>query len=243
MREYILKPMIPDKTVSVVIMDFRTDKESLCTLNRLNIKVIPTCKIGCIQDSVCSHADMMIHHLGGGDFVTANEAYGYFKKVLPDVNLIRGKNCLRSDYPHDILYNTAAFGRFAVCNKKFTAAEILERYSEIIDVKQGYAKCSICIVNDNAIITADRKIAQICGKNGIDVLKIEEGYIELKGMNYGFFGGASGLIDKNILALNGELKTHKNADDIKAFCKNYQVEILELKGGVITDIGSILPIS
>lgn len=242
MREYILKPMIPDKTVSTVIIDFRTDKESLRTLNRLNIEVIPTCKIDRIQDSVCGHADMMIHHLGGGDFVTANEAYDYFKKALPDANLIRGKNNLQPDYPHDILYNTAAFGKFVVCNKKFTAVEILERYSAILDVKQGYAKCSICIVNDNAIITADRKIAQICGQNGIDVLKIEEGCIELRGMNYGFFGGAAGLIDKNILALNGELKTHKNADDIKAFCKNYKVEILELKGGVITDIGSILPI-
>ena len=242
MREYISKPMLPDKTVSSVIMDFRTDKESLRTLNSLNIEVIPTCKIDRIRNSVCGHADMMIHHLGGGDFVTANEAYDYFKKALPDANLIRGKSDLKSDYPHDILYNTAAFGKFAVCNKKFTASEILERHSEILDVKQGYAKCSICIVNDNAIITADRKIAQICRQNGVDVLKIEEGYVELSGMNYGFFGGAAGLIDKNILAMNGELKTHKNADDIRAFCKNYKVEILELKGGDITDIGSILPI-
>lgn len=242
MRKYILKPMIPDEMVSAVIMDFRTDKEALRTLNSLNIEVIPTCKIDSIQDSVCGHADMMIHHFGGGNFVTANEAYDYFKKILPDADFVKGKKRLRTDYPSDILYNTAVFGGAAICNRKFTAPEILKRYDKILDVKQGYAKCSICIVNDNAIITADKKIAQICRQNKIDVLEIEEGYVELKGMNYGFFGGATGLIDSDILALNGELKTHKNAENIKAFCRNYNVDILELKSGIITDIGSILPI-
>ena len=43
---------------------------------------------------------------------------------------------------------------------------------EIINVKQGYAKCSICVVSDNAIITADKGIAKAAIQNRIDVLEI-----------------------------------------------------------------------
>lgn len=240
--KYISTPFIPDDKISAVILDFRADDETVKSLTALNISVIPTCKINCLQTPVCGHTDMMIHHLYNNKFVVANEAYEHFSRLLPNASLIKGQGKLSCKYPYDILYNTAVLGDMAICNAKFTANEILNEYDKILNVKQGYTKCSICIISDNAIITADKKIAQTCVANGIDVLKIDEGHVELKGMSYGFFGGASGLISKNLLAVNGELNTHKNCNEIISFCKKHNVDITELKKGALNDVGSILPL-
>lgn len=246
MRSYLQNPNIPNKRVGGVIVDFRTNSESIKSLENLGIKVIPSIEVTALHQSICGHPDMMIHHIGNNRFVVAAECYDYFSSILDDAVLIKGTAGLAQDYPKDILYNCAVFGDFAICNTGCTAIEILSEYlslkKKILNVKQGYSKCSICIVNENAIITADEGIAKVCNNNGIDVLKINSGNIELPGMNYGFIGGASGLIDKNILAVNGELKTHPNGDVIQSFCKNHSVDIYELKKGNITDIGSILPI-
>ncbi len=238
--------ILPNKRVIGVIADFRLDEESKITLHEVGINIIPTFKVSNLQDAVCGHPDMMIHHIDSNRFVVAAEAYEHFSKKLPDAHLIKGSKKLNYNYPDDILYNCASFGNFVVCNAAYTAIEILSEYRslnrEILNTKQGYSKCSVCIINDNAIITADSNIEKICKENKIDVLKINPGYIELKGMNYGFIGGSTGLIDENILAVNGELKTHIDGENIKAFCKNYGMNVLELKKGVITDVGSILPI-
>ena len=61
-------------------------------------------------------------------------------------------------------------------------------------------------------------------------------------MSYGFIGGATGLIAPDMLAVNGDLKTHPDYNNIVDFCKNYHVDIISLKNGSIYDIGSILPI-
>lgn len=237
----------PNKRTVGVIVDFRLDEESKKTLSDLGINIIPTIKIPKLQEAVCGHADMMIHNIKSNKFVVAAEVYEYFSKQLIGADLIKGSKMLDYNYPDDILYNCATVGDFVICNAACTAIEILSEYHSlnrrILSVKQGYSKCSICIVNDNAIITSDKSIEKICKENKIDVLSISPGYIELKGMNYGFIGGATGLINKNTLAVNGELNTHIDSDNIKAFCKNHRVDIIELKKGIITDVGSILPIS
>ena len=40
----------------------------------------------------------------------------------------------------------------------------------IFDSKQGYSKCSICVVNENAIITEDNGIARLLKNSQIDVI-------------------------------------------------------------------------
>lgn len=229
----------------IIIADCRADDRTIKALQKTGHTVIPTMLMDCVYDAIASHADIQIHYLGNNRFVCAPEAYEYYKKYLPDgFTLIKGSKPLGSKYPDDIPYNAAAVGKTLICNSHSTAIEILSEYScstrNILNVNQGYTKCSTCIVNGNAIITADTSIANAAKKNSIDVLKINEGYVELKGMNYGFIGGASGLIEENVLAFNGELNTHPDEEEIKKFCKNHGVDIIELKNDILTDLGSII---
>lgn len=229
----------------VIIADCRADDETIKSLQKTGHTVVPTVKLDCVYDAIASHADIQIHYLGNNRFVCAPEAYEHYKKHLPDgFTLIKGSKPLGSKYPADIPYNAAATQNTLICNSRSTAIEILREYScskrNILNVAQGYAKCSTCIVSGNAIITADTGIANAAKSNGIDVLKISEGHIELRKMNYGFIGGASGLIENNVLAFNGELSTHPDGEEIKSFCKRHCVNIKELKSGSVTDIGSII---
>lgn len=243
---YFEKPSTPNKCSGGAIVDYRTDKESIKELNKLGVKVFKSCFIPSLYDAVCGHPDMQIHHLGGNRFVCAPEAFEHYTKLLPEADIIKGSKALIAAYPGDICYNAAAFGNYLICNAVSTTIEISSEYQRrgqtILNVKQGYAKCSICIVNDNAIITADEGIYKTALENKIDALKICEGFITLKNMSYGFIGGATGLIAHDALAVNGDIKTHKDSANIISFCKNYGVEVVSLKKGEIEDIGSILPI-
>ncbi len=240
--KFVEKPNLPDKRVSCVIADYRISEDSLQTLKKLGVEVILSCEIPALYDAVKGHPDMMIHHLGGNRFVTAPEAYEHFSKALPDSNIIQGSKTLNGKYPYDIAYNAASVGDKLICRADCTAAEILSEYNNIISVKQGYSKCSICVVAENAIITSDSSIYKTAVSNGIDVLKICDGYIRLKGMSYGFIGGASGLISKDMLAVNGNINTHPDSKLISDFCGKYGVAVVSLNSGEIEDIGSIIPV-
>ncbi len=244
--KFLKNPNIPNIRASGIIVDYRISKQSIKTLKQMGIEVFFSCKIHSLYDAVCAHPDMMIHHIGNNLFIVAPEAYNHFKRLLPQAKFIKGSQLLSGKYPDDVVYNTAAFGNFVICNTACTAIEILETYrkskKKILNVNQGYAKCSVCIISENAIITADQGIYNKAVENKIDVLKISEGHIDLPGMSYGFIGGASGLIAKNMLAINGDLKTHPDCNIIHDFCKNHGVEIIPLKTGKIEDIGSILPV-
>lgn len=246
MRQFLLNPTIPNKCAGGVIIDYRTSKETIKTLNNIGIEVILSCRISSLYDAVCGHPDMMIHHAGKKRFIVAPEAYNHFRIAIPDADITMGSKSLNSKYPKDICYNAAAFGNYLICNTAHTAQEILTEYKytekKILNVKQGYSKCSICIIADNAIITSDSGIYKTAVNNGIDALKITEGHISLPGMSYGFIGGASGMLAKNLLAVNGDIKTHPDYNMINNFCKKYDVDIISLKKGEITDIGSIIPI-
>lgn len=243
---YFQNPNTPNKRSVGVLTDFRVSEETVHELSLMGIKTFKTKRVKSLYESVCGHTDMQIHHLGKNRFVAASETYDYYNELFRDAIIIKGSKYLSDKYPDDILYNAAVFGNFVVCNAACTAIEILSEYRSmnkvILNVKQGYAKCSICIVNENAIITSDKGIYNEAKKNKIDVLRIDPGYIKLNGMSYGFIGGATGLIAPDILAVNGDIKTHQNCNDIIAFCKNYGISVVSLKNGEIEDIGSIIPI-
>ena len=75
----------------------------------------------------------------------------------------------------------------------------------------------------------------------MDVLLIEKGDISLPPYDYGFFGGSTGMIGKDTLFVNGNLKTHSDADKIYAFLEKHSVKTVECEGNLV-DMGSIIAI-
>lgn len=226
----------------IAIIDCRADDKTVYSLEKMNITVIPTVKINNLYDAVATHADIQIHYLGNNSFITAPETYEYYKMCIPqECTLIKGQSNIGSKYPYDVCYNATSLKDYVLCNKSYTDKTILDSYNkEFINIKQGYSKCNICVVKDNAIITADEGIVKSAKQKGIDVLHISQGNIKLRGFKYGFIGGATGLVDSGVLAINGNINNHSNSEQIKKFCSVHNVDILPLKEGNIVDIGTII---
>jgi hypothetical protein len=113
---------------------------------------------------------------------------------------------------------------------------------KIIHVNQGYTKCSVCVVDERSIITSDFGIAAAARQNGLDVLTIRQGYIELPGFEFGFIGGSAWKLSEHALAFTGRLDDHPDKDRILDYLTARVIEPVFLTDGPIFDIGSAIPI-
>lgn len=246
MGKFLEKQNLPQNRVTKVLVDYRISPKSENTLIKQGIEVIKTLRHNFLYESVCGHPDMQLHHLGGDVFVCDRFVFDYYKKILPNAFLINGSTKISSEYPFDVAYNGVAFGNIFFHNLKFTERNIYEYYKrhgvKLINVKQGYTKCSVCVLSERAIITSDRIIAKTATENGIDALYFDSSEIILQGMSNGFVGGICGMIDKNLLAVNGNIALLKNGVDFSSFCNKHKIEILSLNDNIPVDIGSIIPL-
>lgn len=243
-KEFLMFPNIPNKCSESVLVDYRISKESIQTLQSLGITVYVSTPVKHLYSQVSGHPDMQICHMGANRFVAEPDVFSYYQRLWPQAQVLKGKTKLKQQYPQDIAYNSAIIGNFIFHRTDCTDAVIKECLKDktMIHVKQGYSKCNVCMIHEKAIITSDAGIAAAAQKYDFDVLRIHAEGISLYDME-GFFGGSSGLLAPNLLAVNGDISTHPDASAIRSFCKNYKIDICSLKRGPIEDIGSILPIT
>lgn len=242
-------PNIPNREVTHVLADGRISAEAEINLNKLGIKVIKTTRNISLYDAISCHPDIVFNHVGGN---LAVYAPGIDSSILEELlglgfELIKGCTVLESVYPLDIPYNAVRISNFVMHNLKYTDAVLLDSFEhkglKLVNVNQGYSKCSVSIVDERSIITADVGIAQAAEKNGLDVLLIDhDENIALPGLDRGFIGGATGLIGNKLWALNGKLENLKCCKQITEFLDKRGVAPISLTQGAVIDIGSIIPI-
>lgn len=197
-------------------------------------EIIPSFIHTNLQKPISSHPDMTITPVGD-TLVCCPESFTHYKKFLGN-RVIMGQATLSSHYPNDIAYNVLicknkAFGKKEHIDR-VVLQELDKRNIELINVNQGYAKCSSAVFK-NGVITADDTIFDALVKNNIKALKITSGNIKLEGYDYGFIGGASGVISGK-LTFFGDVTKHPDYLKIKEFCSfDY------FKNFPLTDVGTI----
>ena len=227
-----------------VIVDRCAPKSIFDELLKLNIDYIKSFDLKNLYHPVNTHPDMQIHFVCDKTAVVAPEAYDYYKEVLPkEINLIKGKKSPESKYPFDIGYNVARVGKKIIGKLDFVDPVIKDIYQsqgyELINVNQGYAKCSLSVVDENSVITEDEGLFKVLSPK-MDVLKVRAGYVSLTGFKNGFLGGASGFVAKNKLAFSGNIEFHPDFFEIKNFVKERNIDIIKLSSTNLQDFGSIL---
>ncbi|TDT61051.1 DUF6873 family GME fold protein [Fonticella tunisiensis] len=248
MESFIKEPNLPEGKASLCVVDGRIPLSMEKNLKNRNIRLIKTERMSGVYDAISCHPDIMLHHLGGDEIVVAPNIPERIVYNLEDegFKIITGAREVGCKYPFDVPYNAARFGRFVVCNTKYTDEVLLEKFLErglhIIDVKQGYAKCSLCVVSSDSIITSDRGVHNILIKNEIKSLLITPGGIDLFGLNYGFIGGASGCISGDSIAFYGNIKMHPDYDAIEKFLKNSGKNPINLNENTPVDLGTLIPL-
>lgn len=243
-------PNLPSGRVSTVMLSGQADESIRIALRKRGIRIITVSADDRLARPVRCHADLLAHPLGGrkvvvsrvsgqpGGFIRQLEERG-FEIVLTD-------GCLTEKYPGDTLLDAARVGSFLFCAPQTTDPVIL-RYCqshaiEVVPVKQGYAKCSVCVVDETSIITSDPSIAQAAARVGVSVCAIRKGAIRLDGYDYGFIGGCSAKLGPDVLAFTGDLRTHPDSARILEFLRVRGIQALSLCPGPLSDVGGILPL-
>ncbi|TCO73670.1 DUF6873 family GME fold protein [Marinisporobacter balticus] len=246
-NKWIDQPFLPQNNVTGVIVDGRVSKALTNNLYQMGIHIVKTPFCRELYEGIAYHPDILVHPINGKNIVLAPNVYQKLKASIESygLNVIKGETVLKRNYPENIAYNIARVSNYAIHNLKYTDKLTLKLLEEndvtCIHVKQGYSKCSICVVDEAAIITSDRGIGKAIGKYGIDALIISPGYIDLLGLDYGFIGGISGLVGKKILAFSGLLCYHPDYRRILKFLEEHQVKPIFLENRKPIDIGSIIP--
>lgn len=228
-----------------VIIDKFADEAIFKTLEKLNIETYKSADLDYLYRPVNTHPDMQIHFINDTTSVVAPSLYDYYKNILPEsVNLIKGKADPQSTYPGDCAYNVARVGNRIIGNLSYTDNVIKEIYSELgfefINVKQGYTKCNLCVVDSDSVITEDEGLYGILSERGINVLKIPHGEVGLKCFTNGFIGGASGFINPDQLAFCGDINLCSYKRELYSFVNSKSVDIILLSHSSLNDFGSIL---
>lgn len=228
-----------------VIVDKNADTELFNALDMREIKYYKSYDLDFLYKPVNTHPDMQIHFITNNCAVVAPAAYNYYRRLLPErIILHKGEKDPDSTYPGDCAYNVAKVGKKVIGNLAYTDSVIKKIYTELgfrfINVKQGYTKCNLCVVDDNSVITEDEGLYRKLVSEGIDVLKIPSGEVKLKYFDNGFIGGASGFIGHKQLAFCGDISKCSCYNDIKNFINNRKVDIICLSQTKPEDFGSIL---
>lgn len=228
-------------------IDYRATKEELNNLHRLNINPISIPRSKNVYEAIDGHTDIQLNLLKNDSqykVIIQKNMPDQFKKTLKEnhIEYIVSKRALSNTYPGDVILNSLVLDKFFIHNLKYTDENLLksQKSKKLINVPQGYTKCSILPVNDTALITSDIGIYKILINHNFDILLLPPGDILLPSLNYGFIGGVGGMISKDKMAFFGDLDSYKWGNEIKKFLYKYDISPIYLRKGKLIDRGSLL---
>ncbi len=229
------------------LIDCRADDALLSGLSANGFTIVKIPPADYLSEGVASHTDMLIF-IGFGRLFCHERYYEKNKELIESLVCISGLDLVLSSektgekYPLDVIFNACIIGDRLICNEKTVSGLILDSAKsenfEIINIQQGYTKCSVCPVGNGALITSDVSIAAACRTRGLDVLLISEGHISLPPYTHGFIGGASGICGDKIYFC-GSLDSHPDGERIKKFCTEHGAEAICLSDKNLQDVGTI----
>lgn len=229
-----------DKTIIVLSEEYPQFHAAL-QRRGMNTLAVRCCDL--LDSPVASHADMQLLPLDAKTVLLSPYQTELKTQLLQlGLTVLTGPT-LEKEYPQDVSYNAVHFGNHYICNCKTVSAVARAfwqklGYSEIA-VRQGYASCSTCVVDERSIITADAGIARAATVAGLSVLQIQPGFIQIPKYDTGFIGGCSGRTNAAVI-FTGQLDSHPYGAQMRSFIRSRGLQIVELADGPLMDIGGMI---
>ncbi len=239
-----------------IIADSRMPEEAKKNLKKLgNVLFINPTSV--TYNSISSHPDIFFFQKDDALIYAPNAPKRIVKELKKrKIKLIEGKKEVGKKYPETVPYNAVGIGNLLIHNLKHTDETILSSYENHININQGYTRCNLLALNENAFITSDVGIFNAVNRqqttdNSLypheshvetygrtSVLYIDPKQIKLEGQKNGFFPGCCGVW-KNNLIVCGSTKNLKEKAELDKFLKDNNFNLIELYNGELIDVGSI----
>ncbi len=243
MLTQLLSPNLPESPVKRCIVSCDISRKTEAALKSMGIECVKLCGHNSLPSEVRNHPDMNVLHIAEGEWLKLPNICTKSGEEIKDFTASQGEEL---KYPDDVKLNAAVVGRRLITNTKTVSKDVLRKAKEeglgIIDVKQGYTKCNILVVDENSVITEDEGIEKAARENGMNVLLLKTHAVKLAGFDYGFIGGAGGKVAKDTLAFFGDITKHPEFSEIRKFLSDRGVKALSLSDEPLADYGSLLPL-
>lgn len=244
MCAFIASPNLPAGKVTYLALGGRYRAQLGPPLAARGVEVLWLPELTGPDARIAGHADLALLHTGGDRLVYAGTDDIVNLLTNRGFTLIRPARAPAVPYPHDCGLNVCLVGgRAVLCPRTADAAvlRLLDR-SAVIPVRQGYARCAVCIVDETSVITADAGVARAAEAAGLSVLKVSQDGIALEGFSQGFIGGAAFKLSPRELAFTGVLDRHPDRGAILAFLQTRGITPRYLTDAPAFDIGSAVPL-
>lgn len=196
-----------------------------------------------VYPSISTHPDIFFFQYDSDKLVFAPDTKSEYVAALhkAGIKMTKGKTRLGNAHPETVHYNACATRNTLIHNIKHTDIRILDIFKEKrkINVKQGYTRCNLVALNENAFITSDHGIKEELLRQGFEVLYIDPHQVRLDGHEYGFFPGCCGVW-RNMLVVCGSIENLREKNELEEFVRRNNFTIKELYNGELVDVGSIL---
>ncbi len=233
--------------MKIAIVDSRIPRDAECALSVYADKIVKLPPCSRLQAPVSAHPDMLVF-ITDRQIITGKRYFEENRAIFHELSLLCGRETvvagteLALNYPSDVKFNgfTAGGRIFGLASalSETVLAWAKKASIPVVNIRQGYAKCSTCVVTENAVITEDASIERAMLENGIDVLRVTSGQVALDGYDCGFIGGASGADSENVYFC-GDVSQHPDFDEIESFCRCHGKNCVSLGMGRLYDIGTI----
>ncbi len=222
-----------------IIADSRMPEEAKKNLKKLgNVLFLNPTEI--TYNSISSHPDIFFFQKDDALIYAPNAPKRIIKELKKrKIKLIEGKKEVGKKYPETVPYNAVGIGNLLIHNLKHTDEMILSSYENHINVNQGYTRCNLIALNENAFITSDVAVGtRLATSVHYSVLYIDPKQIKLEGQKNGFFPGCCGVWRNNLIVC-GSTKNLKEKTELDKFLKDNNFNLIELYDGELIDVGSI----
>ncbi len=194
-----------------------------------------------VEEPLHGHPDIFLAQINEKLIIAPNSPKYIFDYLHTHSILYQmGKENVGFSYPEIAKYNVSANQNLILCNSTICDSEILN-YSknlEIINVKQGFCRCSTLILEEDVFITSDQGIFKVLKNRNLEVHYFSDTNIFLPGYRHGLLGGCLG-IDKESrrVVVSGSLDTLENGNELRLMLQNLAYDVLELGNKCLLDVG------
>lgn len=226
--------------MSTIICDYRLPERMKLQLSNFYDLVLFSAK-GLVEIPLDGHPDIFISKLPE-QYIIAPNSPDEIIKIFASNNKkwSFGKKTLGFSYPDIASYNISISDNYLLCNLEICEKSILEQLTnqKIINVKQGFCRCSTLALKKDIFITSDSGIYKTLLKNDVKVYFFPSETIHLEGYKNGLLGGCFGIDEeKNRLIIAGNLDYFDNGNLLKILFKKLDYQILELDDCPLIDVG------